>query len=150
VAPEVRFENLRFEVFRGATVEASGAVAHARMRRDTSAVTAGQLDVHFPPEPGRDAARLEAARATGNASERWLQLEDGVLLRQADERVETQRARLDGRDRHVRGDAPVTVRGRGYVLTGPGFVLDPDDRTVRIDHGARLRAGGPAPEETAN
>jgi hypothetical protein len=106
--------------------------------------------MHFPPGPGRDPARLAAAHADGNASERWLQLRDGVRLEQADEQVDTERARLDGRDRHVRGDAPVTVRGRGYVLTGPGFVLDPDDRTVRIDGGARLRAGAPAGEGAAN
>jgi hypothetical protein len=144
VAPEVRFESLRFEVFRGAALEATGHLAEARMRRDTSALAAEQVDVQFPPAPGREAASLRASRGTGNASERWFQLDGGVHGEQGTDVVTTERARYDGKDRLVRGDAEVLVRGEGYVLEGPGFTLDPDDRKVRIDGGATLRAGSAA------
>ncbi len=144
MAPEVRFEDLRFEVFRGASLDASGTLARARMRRDTSDVAAETIRVEFPPTADRAAALVTAARGEGNASSRWFQVEGGVRAVQGTEVVETERARFDGKDRLVRGDAPVTVLGEGYVLQGPGFVLDPDDRTVRIDGGARLQVRPPA------
>ena len=145
VAPEVRFEDLRFEVYRGAALEATGTVREARMRRDTAALDARQIQVNFPPAADRPPAVLTAVSGVGNASERWFQLQDGVRGTQGDDVVETARARLDGNDRLVRGDSEVTVRGPGYALHGPGFVLDPDARTVRVEGGARLRAAGAAP-----
>lgn len=144
VPPEVRFENVRFEVFRGAALEASGTAAAARMRRDSGEIRADLIHVDFPPAAGREAARLDSLRGTGSANERWFQLEGGVTAVQGPDRVETERARFDGQDRLVRGDAPVTLRGEGYVLHGPGFTLDPDARTVRVDRGAVLRTGAPA------
>lgn len=141
VPPEVRFEKLRFEVYRGPAVEAAGTAAVARMRRDTGDLGADGIAVQFPPASGREAARLDAARGTGSATERWFQLEGGIALVQGSDRVETERARFDGKDRLVRGDAPVTLRGEGYTLSGPGFTLDPDARTVRMDRGAALRTG---------
>jgi hypothetical protein len=141
VPPEVRFEKLRFEVYRGPAVEAAGTAAVARMRRDTGDLRADRIAVEFPPAPGREAARLDAARGTGSATERWFQLEGGITLVQGSDRVETERARFDGKDRLVRGDAPVTLRGDGYSLAGPGFTLDPDARTVRMAGGAALRTG---------
>jgi hypothetical protein len=144
VPPEVRFENLRFEVLRGSTLEASGVLTRTSMRRDSSDLVASGIAVRFPPAAGREEARVTAARGTGNASKRWFQVEGGVQAVQGDEVVETERARFDGADRLVRGDAPVTVRGPAYVLDGPGFTLDPDDRTVRMDRGAALRIDTPA------
>jgi hypothetical protein len=145
VVPEVRFQNLRFEVYRDAALEASGTVADARMRRDTSALTGDQIAVDFPPAPGRQSARFSASHGTGNASDRWFLLDAGVRAEQAGHVVTTERARFDGWDRLVRGDAPVQVRGERYLLQGPGFTLDPAARTVRIEDGARLRAGAEPP-----
>jgi hypothetical protein len=144
VPPEVRFENLRFEVLRGAAVEASGVLATASMRRDSSDLVARGIAVRFPPVGGREEAVVTADRGVGNASTRWFQVDGGVRAVQGDEVVETERARYDGDDRLVRGDAPVTVRGPAYVLEGPGFTLDPEDRTVRMDRGAALRIDSPA------
>lgn len=144
VPPEVRFENLRFEVLRGSTLEASGVLARTSMRRDSSDLQASDIAVRFPPADGRPEAAVTAARGVGNASKRWFQVEGGVRAVQGDEVVETERARFDGTDRLVRGDAPVTVRGPAYVLEGPGFTLDPDDRTVQMDRGAALRIDTPA------
>jgi len=141
VPPEVRFENLRFEVYRGPAVEATGTAAVARMRRDTGGLGAERIQIQFPPAAGREEARLEAARGTGSATERWFQLEGGVVLVQSSDRVDTERARFDGTSRLITGDVPVTLRGDGYVLAGPGFTLDPDARAVQMAGGAALRTG---------
>lgn len=141
VPPEVRFHQLRFEVYRGPALEAAGTAFSASMRRDSGALGADRIRVDFPPAQGREPARLDAARGEGSATARWFQLEGGVTLVQGADRVETERARFDGKDRLVRGDAPVTLRGDGYALRGPGFTLDPDARTVRMDGGAALRTG---------
>jgi len=143
VPPEVRFDKLRFEVYRGPAIEATGTAGVARMRRDTGELAAQRVQVQCPPAAGREEAQLEAARGTGSATERWFQLEGGVVLVQGSDRVDTERARFDGTDRLIRGDAPVTLRGDGYVLAGPGFTLDPDARTVRMAGGAALRTGAP-------
>jgi LPS export ABC transporter protein LptC len=141
VVPEVRFDNVRFEVFRGAVLDASGRAAAARMRRDSGEIRAERIHVDFPPSAGREASHLDALRGTGNATARRFQLEGGVRAVQGSDRVDTERARFDGNDRLVRGDDHVILRGEGYVLEGPGFTLDPDARTVRIDGGAALRTG---------
>jgi hypothetical protein len=143
VAPEVRFETLRFDVYRGEALEASGVAAEAQMRRDTSALRADGIQVDFPDRDGRQPARLTAARGEGNASERWFELEGGILIRQAGDEVATERARYDDWLGLVRGDAPVTVSGEAYRLQGPGFTLDPEARTVRVEGGADLRTGAP-------
>ena len=142
--PEVRFENLRFEVLRGSTLEASGVLARTSMRRDSSDLQASGIAVRFPAAEGRPEAAVTAARGVGNASKRWFAVEGGVRAVQGEDVVETERARFDGADRLVRGDAPVTLRGPAYLLAGPGFTLDPDDRTVRMDRGAALRVESPA------
>jgi hypothetical protein len=142
VAPEVRFEALQFEVFRGPVLEASGDATVASMRRDTSAILAESVQVDFPARDSREPARLTAASGTGNASDRWFEARGGVRVVQGDDEVVTDRARWSSADRLVRGDAPVRVSGPDYVLEGPGFTLDPDQRTVRIEGGAALRAGG--------
>ena len=146
VAPEVRFDELKFEVFRGASLDATGTLARARMRRDTSELTADGIRVDFPPTGERGAARVSAPRGRGNATTRWFELEGGVRAEQGADVVETERARFDAVDGLVRGDAPVTVRGQAYELRGPGFTLDPEERTVRMDGGAFLgvRAGSAA------
>jgi hypothetical protein len=142
VAPEVRFETLQFQVYRGAALEASGTAAAARMRRDTSALSADGIRVDFPARGERAPARMTATRGEGNASDRWLQLEGGILIRQAGDEVATERARYDADPGLVRGDAPVVVTGEAYRLEGPGFTLDPEARRVRVDGGADLRTGG--------
>jgi hypothetical protein len=112
------------------------------MRRDTSSLTADQIEVNFAAGPGRQPAHLSADLGRGNASDRWFELEGAIRIRQGDDLIATERARYDGRDGLVRGDAPVTLTGPGYRLDGPGFTLDPEGRTVRVDGGASLRAEG--------
>jgi hypothetical protein len=150
VPPEVRFDNLRFEVYRGPLLEAAGTAFSASMRRDSGAIAAERIQVDFPAAPGREAARLYATRGKGSATARWFQAEGGVTLVQGTDRVDTERARFDGQDRLLRGDAPVVLHGDGYALEGPGFTLDPEAGTVRIDGGAELRTGRGPGENAAN
>jgi hypothetical protein len=142
VAPEVRFEQVDFQVFRGPELTASGTAAAARLRRDTNELGVETIRIKFPPKAERQEALVTAARGHGNLAERWFQAEGGVVASQGDDVAETERARFSSAEGLVRGDSPVEVRGSGYRLTGPGFTLDPTARTVRIDGGAAIRAEG--------
>jgi hypothetical protein len=142
VAPEVRFEQVEFQVFRGPDLTASGTAATARLRRDTNELSAAEIEIRFPAAPGREEALVTAALGHGNLAERWFQAEGGVRAVQGDDLAKTERARFSSAEGVVRGDSPVEVSGPGYQLTGPGFVLDPRARTVRIDGGAAIRAEG--------
>ena len=142
VAPDVRFEQVEFQVFRGPELTASGTAASARLRRDTNALATDSIEIKFPASPDREEAVVMAARGTGNLAERWFQAEGGVVAVQGDDVARTDRARFTSAEGLVRGDSPVSVTGPGYQLTGPGFTLDPTSRAVRIDGGAVIRAEG--------
>lgn len=142
VAPDVRFEQVEFQVFRGPELTASGTAAKARLRRDTNELVADSILIKFPARAGREEASMTAARGHGNLAERWFQAEDGVEALQGDDAARTQRARYSRAEGLVRGDSQVVVSGPGYRLSGPGFTLDPRERTVRIEGGAVIRAAG--------
>lgn len=142
VAPDVRFEQVQFQVFRGPELTASGTAATARLRRDTNELSASSIQIKFPPTPEREEAVVSAARGEGNLFERWFVAEGGVRAVQGDDAAETERARYTAAEALVRGDTPVVVSGPGYRLSGPGFTLDPRARTVRIEGGASIHAEG--------
>lgn len=142
MAPDVRFEQVQFEVFRGPELTASGTAEAARLRRDTNELFAESIRIKFPATAEREEATVTAARGRGNLADRWFQAEGGIDAVQGDDTARTERARYSSAEGVVRGDSQVVVSGPGYQLTGPGFVLDPARRAVRIDGGASIRTGG--------
>jgi LPS export ABC transporter protein LptC len=142
VAPDVLFEQVEFQVFRGDELTASGTASSARLRRDTNALDVEAIEIKFPSTAQREEATATAARGHGNLAERWFVAEGGVTAVQGDDAARTERARYSRAEGIVRGDSPITVSGPGYQLTGPGFALDPRTRTVRVDGGAKIRAEG--------
>jgi hypothetical protein len=141
VAPEVRFEQVAFQVFRGPELTASGTADAARLRRDTNELNFEAIRIKFPAAADREEALVTAARGRGNLADRWFVAEGGIVAVQGDDRAETADARFSAEDKLVTGESPVVVSGPGYRLTGPGFVLDPRAGTVRVDGGAAIRAG---------
>jgi hypothetical protein len=142
VPPELTFDNLTFRVYRGPVLQAEGTARRASFRRDSADVTASTADVRFPASPGRDEARLLAAAGHGNLKARWFVAEGGVRASQASQVADTEWARYDAADGLVRGDAPVTMRGPGFIAEGAGFIFDPHEATVHLTGGTHVVAGG--------
>ncbi len=142
VVPELKLEAVRFHVYRGERLAAHGWAERVRYRRDTGDLAGDDVVALFPAEFGAAETRLEARRASGNSRARDLLAQGGVRLVQGGEVATTDEARYDPEDGLVHGDRPVVIRGRGYALAGPGFVLDPRASTLTVQGGARLDAGG--------
>jgi hypothetical protein len=145
VPPELTFEGFAFRVYRGPALTADGQADRASFRRDTSDLTAERLRVRFPGEADRPESRMSAARGTGNLDARRFEARGAVHAEQAGRVADTEVARYSGQDGLVRGDEPITVRGAGLTVTGPGFALDPRDQVLRIEGGARAVSGGGRP-----
>jgi hypothetical protein len=141
VSPELRFEEVHYRVYRGARLEADGHAARAAYRRETAAVEANVIESLFPPTPGRDAVRATAAEGEGSLRTRDFTGWGGLTLDRGGDVAVTEAARYSGSDEMIRGDRPITVKGRAYTLEGPGFGLDPRTGELTIDGGARLVAG---------
>ncbi len=139
--PEIRFEELRFRVYRGERLAAHGTAARASYRRDTGDYTARTVDVLFAATGDRAEAHLTAPRAAGNARTRDLLAAGGVRAVQGGDVATTEEARYDPADGLVRGDRPIAVRGSGYAANGPAFVFDPRTSELAIQGGTRVEAG---------
>jgi len=139
-APEIRLADVRFRVYREGRVAAAGEAASIAYRRDTGDLAAETVAVSFPDAGAGDgaAARLLAPRARGNARTRDLLAEGGLRLERGPDVATTEEARYDPDDRLVHGGWPVAVRGPGWVLEGPGFLLDPAAGRLQIRGGVRL------------
>jgi LPS export ABC transporter protein LptC len=143
VAPEMRFEDIQFRVYRGGQLESTGHARVANYRRDTTGLAADTIQIGFPEHPGRQATRLSAQSGVGTVRARQFTASGGVVARQGAETGTTEEARYSGEDGMVRGDRPVTVTGPSYQLAGPaGFTLDPRTGVMEIAGGARVVAGG--------
>ncbi len=140
VPPGIAFEQMDFRVYRGSTPSMSGQAERASLRRDTAAVEGQVLRVRLPGRPGEPEVVLEAPEGRGNVRERWFEVWGGAVLSQGAVRCETERARWA--DEVIRGDRPVQIRGQGFALSGPGFLLDPRAGSVRIRGGGTLDARG--------
>jgi LPS export ABC transporter protein LptC len=145
VPPELTFDGFAFRAYRGSALTADGWADRASFRRDTSDLAAERLRVRFPAEADRPESRMTAARGTGNLDARRFEARGDVHAEQAGRVADTEVARYSGQDGLVRGDRPVTVRGRGLTVSGPAFTLDPKDQVLRIEGGARAVSGGGAP-----
>lgn len=141
VAPGIAFEEMTFRAFRGAQRATGGQALRASLRRDNTAIEAEQAEVSIPGRPGEPDVRLAGPQARGNLRERWFEVSGGATLTQGTLRGETERARYTP-DGLVRGDRPVRIRGPGLSIAGPGFLLDPEAGSVRIQGGGTLDARG--------
>jgi len=142
VAPELKLEGVRFRVYRGEQLRASGEAATATLRRDSTRVTARELLAILPGEGSP--VRIDAALGEGTLTTRVFSANGGVIVSRRGDVGRTASARyepLPGGAGLVRGDEPVVVEGEGYRLEGPRFTLDPESGEIAIQGGARLDAG---------
>lgn len=141
MGPELKLEGVRFRVYRGADLRAFGDAATVALRRDSSDLAATQVAVELPR--AGEPVRISAPAGRGNLSSDEFWASGGVTVSRGDDVARTERARFDPRERGglVRGDDPVVVEGRGYRLTGTGFVLDPSTGVITLRGRARLLAG---------
>jgi len=137
-APEIRLEEVRFRVYQEGRLAAAGEAVSVSYRRDTGDLAAETVLVSFPEAGDGPAPRLTAPRARGNARSRDLLAEGGLRLERGPDVATTEEARYDPDDRLVHGGWPVAVRGPGWTLEGPGFLLDPATGRLQIRPGVRL------------
>jgi hypothetical protein len=142
VPPELTFETVTYRVYRGAALAVHGTADRATLRRDNSDVTAQRIEARFPGTATRPAARVTAARGTGNVKARRFLATGGVRGEQAGQVAVTEEARYTADEGVIRGEKPIQVQRAGrFTARGPGFVLDPRDQVLRIEGGARVVAG---------
>jgi lipopolysaccharide export system protein LptC len=144
VVPELKLEQVRFRVYRGETLRASGNADQMTLRRDSTDITAQNLVALLRSNEG-EPTRVTAARGAGVLATRHFQATDGVTVARGDDVARTHSARYEPEggsgEGLVRGDEPVVVQGKGYQLEGPRFTLDPAIGVIDIDGGTKLVAG---------
>ncbi len=140
--PEMRFTDVHFLVYEEARLTADGRAASVAYQRDTGELAAEAVAVSFPDAGDGETPRLLAPRARGNTRTRSLIAEGGLRLQQGSDEAITEEARYDPSDRLIHGDRPITLRGPGWMLEGPGFVLDPATRRLELGEGVRLDVAG--------
>lgn len=146
MTPELELEGVRFRLYRGDTLRASGEAARVSLRRDSTELTASNLAAVLPGAPGASPTegdvRIAAPEGRGILRARTFSASGGVTVARAGDVARTATARYEpspdgGR---VLGDDPVLVEGEDYRLTGPGFVLDPQAGEIAVRGGVRLDA----------
>lgn len=135
--PGIRLTGVTFRVYREGRLAAAGQAASVAYRRDSGDLAAETVDVAFPAGEGT-APRLTAPRVRGNARTRDLLAEGGLRMERGPDVATTEEARYDPDDRLVHGTWPVAVRGPGWTLDGPGFLLDPATGRLHMGGGVRL------------
>ncbi len=138
----MRFADVHFLVYRESRLTADGEASTITYRRDTGDLAAEGVTVSFPGAGDGETARLVASRARGNSRTKSFLAEGGLRVEQGPNEAITEEARYDHGDRLIRGDRPTTLQGPGWVLRGPGFVLDPARRRLELGEDVRLDVGG--------
>lgn len=139
--PEMRFVEVHFLVYQEGRLTADGKARSVAYRRDTGDLAAEGVAVSFPGAGDGETPRLVASRARGNSRTRSFLAEGGLRVEQGPDEAITEEARYDPGDRLIHGDRPTTLQGPGWVLKGPGFVLDPARRRLELGEGVRLDVG---------
>ncbi len=141
VVPELKLEGVRFRVYRGAALRTFGEAATASLRRDSSELSAKDLEAILPRAPAP--VRIAAPVGEGVLSSRVFSAAGGVTVARGDDVARTARARYvpSPGGGVVTGEDPVVVEGRGYRLDGIGFTLDPTKSEIAVPRDARLVAG---------
>jgi hypothetical protein len=136
LAPELKLDGVHFRVWKGDALRAQGNARQVTIRRDTTQITARDLQAELPS--AGQPVEISAPEATGLLSTQAFSAQGGVVVVHGDERAETDRARYvpgpDGQGT-VLGDDPVVVERGALRLSGVGFAFDP--RT------GELQLGGP-------
>jgi hypothetical protein len=127
---------LHFRTYRGPALASTGAAAWATFRRDTTDLRAQLISIQIPGRTGEPDLAIEAPEGAGNLKERRFNVWGGVVARRARDVGRTERAHYQ--DGLVEGETPVTIRGQGWSLDGPGFTAEPDSGLVRIRGGGKL------------
>jgi len=140
--PELTLEEVRFRVYRDALLTARGTARRATYRRDTGDFRADGAAVDLTEARGGP-VRITTPLAGGNAHTREFFAAEGIRFVQAGTVATTGEAQYTPGDGLVRGARPITVRGAGYSLDGPGFVLDPRTGRLEVQGGTRAVAGEP-------
>jgi hypothetical protein len=142
VTPELELTGVRFRVYRGDTLRASGEADRVSLRRDSTDLSASGLSAVLPAEGRGEPVRISAPQGQGVVREGRYAAAGGVTVARGEDVATTEAARFDPSPGGgiVRGDDPVVVEGKGYRLTGPGFELDPRQGEITIRGGARLEA----------
>jgi lipopolysaccharide export system protein LptC len=143
LAPELKLDGVRFRVYRDDALAAFGEAAAVSLRRDSTDLTARDVEATLPRGPAP--VRIVAPAAAGVASARTFEANGGITVSRGADVARTERARYapapGGGGGLVTGDRPVVVEGEGYRLEGPGFTLDPVRGEIAMRGGARLVAG---------
>jgi lipopolysaccharide export system protein LptC len=140
VVPGLTLEGVRFRVYRGDALRASGEAARAEYRRDADELLARDLVATLPREGGQD-VRLAATEGAGRLRARTFEARGGLTLVQGDTTARTGSARyLPGPPDLVQGDEPVAVEGGTWRLSGTGFTLEPGSGDLTVGGPARLDA----------
>lgn len=144
VSPELKLDGVRFRVYRGSELRAFGRAARASLRRDSTELTAADLEAILPRSA--PPVRITAPAGQGVLASRVFSASGGVTVARGDDVARTERARyVPGPDGgRVLGDDPIVVEGASYRLAGTGFTLLPADGSIAIGGGARLVAGAGA------
>jgi lipopolysaccharide export system protein LptC len=145
VVPELKLEEVRFRVWRGAELRAYGEAHEASLRRDSSEVHARDLVAFLPHDP--EPVRIAAPEGDGNLASQRFAVRGGVTVTRGEDVARTPSAAWapdPGKTGGiVRGDQAVVVTGRGYRLEGTGFTLDPASGDLSVRGATRLDAGLP-------
>jgi hypothetical protein len=140
--PELRLEGVRFRLFRGGDLRASGTSDSLTYERGTAAVRAAGLVVNLGE--GSEHVLLTAPAADGIVTARTFHATGGLRAIRGEDIAVTESARFDpalGGRGLVVGAEPVELSGRGYRLVGNGFTLDPSVGEIVLRGGTRLIAG---------
>jgi hypothetical protein len=137
IVPGLSLEGVRFRVYRGSALRASGQAARAEYRRETDELLATDLASRLPRTGGE--VGIAAARGEGHLRARSFHASGGLTLSQGGTTARTTSASyLPGPPELVRGEEPVTVEGEGWRLHGTGFTLDPASGDLAVGGPARL------------
>lgn len=142
VVPELKLEEVRFRVWRGADLRVKGEAQQVSLRRDSTELEATDLVAVLPR--GTGPVVIRAPRGQGVLRSRVFTAEGGVTVENGTDVGRTPAARYepDGGGR-ITGDEALVVEGRGYRLQGTGFSLDPATGDLDVHGQPRLVAGLP-------
>jgi lipopolysaccharide export system protein LptC len=144
VVPELKLDTVRYRLYRGDALRASGVAATLSYRRDTRDVAATGIAATLL-EPGRAPVELTAPDGDGSLEARTFTVRGGVRASRGTDVATTPAATYaaDAAGRGaVSGAGPIEVLGTGYRLDGTGFTLDPATGELVVRGGARLVAAG--------
>ncbi len=143
VVPELKLEEVRFRVWRGADLRVEGEAQRTSLRRDSTELQAQDL-LAVLPQKG-EPVTIRAPRGQGVLSSRVYSADGGVTVERGTDVARTPSARYEpvGDGGRVAGDEPLVLEGRGYRLEGTGFLLDPATGELDVRGQPRFLAGLP-------